>query len=707
MITFERTLYYVTVLDNLRSKHAFLPGSEVIAAFEDIKPRVLRDDFALKGISFDNKPMNIQSLYWTALKWRDEAEANSLKNTSVYLELPSEASISTILHDCLHGDYNDDNISEIPAASTARLMDLAFDVAVERSEFFLLGHGRARKDRTAYRHQISTAKRIIEDMYGVGIVSDEVGLGKTIVAGLIIEDLLEHEPAANILILVPYNLRTQWAIEQLPDFFGRIVPSDFGNHITTLQAAAKAQILLFALDQAKGDGKGDVIAKALMKRSWDLLILDEAHDCKNANTLRFRFVYSLRARRRLFLTATPLHNSGYDVFSLATLLKPGCLGSQSSFSENYMRGKQTISDSNGLQESLFGIMTRTRRKETGLPFAKRKFKTIKVTEFLQQEKQLYDELLSLLQGVYQRQMGASAQIMRPSLKEQHVSQFVLISMLVLREIASHPLSVINTLEKALRERVLEFARLTRDDSDLQQLDEFIKRYKTVRWDETHHSKSGVFLKEVEGLLKQKRKFIVFVNYLATHRFMVRLLKRVYPELTVLGYSGTLGKNDKDQVIEQFRDKSLYSCLISTDAGGQGLNLQDADCVVNYDYPWNPMRMEQRIGRVDRASQASKEISVLNFRTLGTVEEYVQIVLTTKLKECRAVLGDFSSPLEIEKIYEDKLTMGIGRALMESVDADDMRLRMNRLGESELNSYVGEYAIYEKQTPKKWTWQPRD
>ena len=168
----------------------------------------------------------------------------------------------------------------------------------------------------------------------------------------------------------------------------------------------------------------------------------------------------------------------------------------------------------------------------------------------------------------------------------------------------------------------------------------------------------------------------------------------------------MGPDLKTEATTAFKDEAK-ACLVSTDSGGQGLNLQFADCVVNYDFPWNPMRIEQRIGRVDRVKQQSKLVKILNFRTTGTVEEYVQIVLTSKLKECRSVLGEFTSPLQIEKIYEDKLTMGIGKALMEAANAEDMRKRMMKLGEDDLRRYIGEYSLYEEQAPPEWTWRPRD
>jgi SNF2 family DNA or RNA helicase len=701
----ERVLYYVTVLNRLRVDKVSMPAAELISALEDVPPREVKSDFLSRSISLDTgNTVTPHALYWKAVAWRDEVEREALESYDLSLELPTESAIGAMLQ-----GSRSLRTSQLPggvsAAAAARLADLSFDVGMESSDLFLEGHGAARDGRVAYRHQIATAKRVLEEMCGVGIVADEVGLGKTIVAGLILEDLLMHEPDAHVLILVPGNLRKQWAEEELPGFFGRNVAWDFGGDL--LQAAAQEPVILFALDHAKGDAEDNALATILMQRRWDLVILDEAHDCKNAESIRFRFVYSLRARRRVFLTATPVHNSGYDIFTLATLLKPGCLGPRSSFSEHYMASERAVKDSSGLQDSLRTLMTRTLRPESGMPFVKRKFTTIKVEEFKAQEEVLYDELLGLLRGIYRRHMGAGAEIMRPSARRQHVSQFVLIAMLVLREMASHPLSAIETLKTALRKRVTEFARLTRDDSDLVKLDAFISRYTGQKWDVTQHAKSERFLDEAGRLFAADRKFIVYVNYLKTHGILIKLLKRAHPDWRILKYEGTLDRADKDEAIRVFNDKSIRSCLVSTDAGGQGLNLQAADCVVNYDFPWNPMRVEQRVGRVDRASQKSKNIRVINIRTLGTVEEYVQIVLTSKLKECRSVLGDFSSPLEVEKIYEDKLTMGIGNALMESTDAEDMRRRMSRLGQGELDRYVGSYVDYEKQAPSEWTWRPRD
>lgn len=698
----DRVQIYVEMLDALRARSRSLPAGDLLAAFDNLAPALVREDLRTMGIGAgEHDDVNLQDTFWKVYGLRDLLEQEALSAVDVKVQLPSEEEIVRALRG-VGGMVR----AAIPADQAVRLTDDAFDASLESKDLFVLGQGRMRAGEVAFRHQLVTAKRVLEEMHGVAIVADEVGLGKTIVAGLIVEELLAREPQATVLILVPPNLREQWAESELPKFFGRSIPWDLGKETTAV--AARNQVVLLSIDRAKGKLKGrqDALTATLLQRRWDLLILDEAHDCRNQDRLRFRFVYSLRARRRIFLTATPIHNSGYDIFTLATLLKPGCLGPRSNFSENYMAGERAIANGEALQRALAPLMTRTLRRDSGLSFARRQLTAIEVADFKEEESALYDELLAVLRGIYHRHMGPSAKLMTPA-RPLHVSQFVLIAMLVLREMASHPLAAIETLRKALRQRVAEFARMTRDDSDLAKLDAFIERYTNHPWDVSHHAKSQRLITEAGRLISAGRKLIIYVNYLKTLNMVVEALRKEHPEIRVLSYEGKMSPGEKKNVIRLLGDPAVRACLVSTDAGGQGLNLQAADCVVNYDFPWNPMRVEQRVGRVDRASQESKEISILNFKTVGTVEEYVQIVLTWKLNECISVLGEFSSPFEIEKIYEDKLTMGIGTALMESTDADDMRRRMQRLAADDLRRYVGDYAQYEKDVPSEWTWRPQD
>jgi SNF2 family DNA or RNA helicase len=698
-----RVLLYLAALESLRSNTQRIRSADFILSIGDIAPNEVRDDFAAMGIPFEDKTdLDVNLAYWALVKVRSVAEQDAVKAKEIDVHiLRTEDIYRAIRQGPLGEAATNDSFPRSPQG--AQLIDAAFDLALNNPELFLLGHGRMVEGQVAFRHQLEAARNALEEMAGVAIIADEVGLGKTIIAGLILEEVLAREPEATALILVPANLREQWVEDELPGFFDRRPVSDIKG--LTYSQLADVKVMLLSLDQAKGTRKDSALSTLLISRTWDLLILDEAHECRNDESLRFKFVYSLKARKRIFLTATPIHNTGYDIFNLATLLKPGCLGHKRFFGETYMDGERVLKANDALQAAIRPMMTRTLRRKTGIRFAKRSLVSVRIDKFKKEESDLYDELLQLLRGVYQRHMGSAAEIARPSGRRQHVSQFVLISMLVLREMASHPLAAIGTLKAALRERVREFAATTHDDSDLRRLDAIIERYQRQTWDISHHAKSERLLEEASRLFASSRKFVIYVNYLETQKILTRLLKQQHPEMAVVSYEGGLGRDQKKAAIRAFRENK-HACLVSTDCGGQGLNLQFADCILNYDFPWNPMRIEQRIGRVDRVKQVSGNVTVLNFCTIGTVEEYVQIVLTSKLKECQHVLGEFASPLQIEKVYEDKLTMGIGSALMNSHDADEMRKRMSSLGESELRRYVGDYLIYEKKAPPQWTWRPR-
>lgn len=697
----KNVLIYLEALERLRKEVIHIRSAEFVLLIETLTAEEVRNDFVSMGLPWEPRGnIDVNQAYWAVVNRQAEVEREISTETNLQPEFPTEADILAAL------PQRESPERAERAFEAAQMLDLSFE-ALENLALALLGHGRMTDGNVAFRHQLSTAKSVIEEMNGLAIVADEVGLGKTNIAGLILEELFAHEPNASALILVPANLRSQWADIELPRYFRRRVLTDAHN----LAAIAKAPVVLLSLDQAKGTGKGDALSTVLIRRKWDLLIIDEAHDCRNAERLRFKFVYSLQAKRKVFLTATPIHNSGYDIFNLATLLKPGFFGQRRFFAEQHMNGERILKDSTALQDKVQPLMSRTLRSDTNIHFAKRKIRTIEIKNFKHEETVLYNQLLSLLQGIYRRHMGAAAQIGSPSGSPRHVSQFVLIAMLVLREMASHPLAAIETLKTALRKRVEEFAKITHDDSDLNTLDEFIKAYTSQTWDVEHHAKSERLLKEAGKLLKAGKKFVIYVNYRKTHQILLNELAREHPNSTIVSYEGSLGREEKDEAISVFK-AAPKTCLVSTDCGGQGLNLQFAESVINYDFPWNPMRIEQRIGRVDRVrskeeSKTIKEVNILNFRTRGTVEEYVQIVLTAKIKECRAVLGEFQSPLQIEKVYEDKLTMFIGRELMEARDAADMRRRMINLGVEDLTHYIGDYSEYEKEAPSTWVWRPRD
>lgn len=699
-------LSYLTVLSRLRSEgRQRISFNDFAASMEELTPQGVRKELAalkVETVGF----IDINRAYWAVERAQAAAKNTARQAESIHLALPGRNELLELLQASITGARPFiEGVEESKAAEAVMALDAAYDYAVETPDLFLLGHGRMAAGEVAFHHQIRTSKQFLEDMGNATLVADEVGLGKTIIAGLAIEEVCKRIHGHAVLILVPPNLRRQWH-EKLGKFFGLSVATDRGP--LSYEKLSREGILLLSLDKSKGKRKDTAVREILLGRKWDLLIVDEAHQCRNESSIRHKFVFSLRAARRLFLTATPVQNSGYDIFSLANLLLPGFFGQKVVFTERHMATERTLKNSQAIQDQLTSLMLRTLRRDTGgLPFAIREDpRAVRVTDFKQEEKAIYDRLLTILKGIYNRHLGSSAAVQFPSGRESHVSQFVLIAMLVLREMASHPLAAVGTLKSALRDKVLEMARLSRDDSDLNDLDEFIKKYDKQKWDVRHHAKSERLVQLAGELIAAGRTCVIYVNYHITHDIVSKLISKASPKVLILGYHGKLCQDQKDRVLERFRNER-GAFLISTDCGAEGLDMEFADTVINYDFPWNPMRLEQRIGRVDRYGQPpAKTISVYNFLTEGTVEEYVQIVLTRKIKECQIVLGEFTSPLEIEKVYEDKMVMGIGNALMNSRDADDMRAKMNALKADDWRGYVGDYGLYEKRTPQRWTWSPR-
>jgi SNF2 family DNA or RNA helicase len=704
-LPFDHLISYLAVLSQLRNrKRRRISFNEFVCAFENLTPQTVRKEVSGLGIEVVGE-LDVDRAYWELFRAQTAAENSVQQANAVTVVAPEREELVQVLQKCLSNtNALCDNIDQNKVADAVIAIDAAYDYAAEKPEFFVLGHGRMAPGKVAFVHQIGTCKRLLEDMGGAALVADEVGLGKTIVAGLVIEETRARISDHSVLILVPPNLRRQWS-EKLVQFFGLTVATDRGP--LSYEQLSRARVLLLSLDNAKGKKEVTAVRDILLRRKWDLLVVDEAHECRNEDSIRHKFVFSLCAATRLFLTATPVQNSGYDIYSLANLLLPGFFGQKVVFTERHMATERTLKNSLAIQDQLSSLILRTLRKDTGgIPFAEReKPIAVRVNKFKKEEKEIYDQLLTILRGVYNRHLGSSAKVRLPSGRESHVSQFVLVAMLVLREMASHPRAALGTLQLALRERVLEMAQLSRDDSELTNLDAFIERYTKQEWDRAHHAKSERLVELVGELIDSGRRCVIYVNYHITHDIVSKLVSEARSKADVLGYHGKLSQDRKDKVLEAFRNEP-GACLISTDCGGQGLDMEFADTVINYDFPWNPMRLEQRIGRIDRFGQKAKSVRIYNFLTKGTVEEYVQIVLTRKVKECQLVLGEFTSPLEIEKVYEDKMAMGIGNALMTSRDADDMRAKMNALKADGWRAYVGDYGTYEKETPQRWTWSPR-
>ncbi len=239
-------------------------------------------------------------------------------------------------------------------------------------------------DLTPLPHQLEVARQVVENMNGKAILADEVGLGKTIEAGLILKEYMIRGLVKKVLILVPASLVSQWEMELNTKF-----------HIPAI-AQKKSyvweqfDVVVSSIDTAKRAPHKDIINQL----NYDLIIIDEAHKLKNNKTKNYEFVQNLKKRFCLLLTATPIQNRIEEIFNLVSLLKPGHLGSESAFFDKYKKDARSVHDDEHLRELVNKVMIRNRRSDTGIEWTKRQVETILI-HLSNEERALYNAIEDL------------------------------------------------------------------------------------------------------------------------------------------------------------------------------------------------------------------------------------------------------------------------------------------------------------------------
>ncbi|MGH3665780.1 MAG: DEAD/DEAH box helicase, partial [Egibacteraceae bacterium] len=230
-----------------------------------------------------------------------------------------------------------------------------------------------------YPHQLRAAERALRQMRGRGLLADEVGLGKTIEAGLVLSELRLRGLARRVLVLAPVGLLEQWR-EELDRKFAMpsvVAQADRrGARRRTLRDGGEDAVVLASLQSARRDP----LRAALTAEAWDLVIVDEAHRLKNPRTASARVARALRTRYLLLLTATPVENRLGDLFQLVSLVRPGHLGTPRQFRSRHGAGDVAAPrDLEGLRAGLRSVMVRHRRSELGVLLPGRVAETRRVT----------------------------------------------------------------------------------------------------------------------------------------------------------------------------------------------------------------------------------------------------------------------------------------------------------------------------------------
>jgi len=540
-------------------------------------------------------------------------------------------------------------------------------------------------------HQLKALNRAISHSQVRYLLADEVGLGKTIEAGLVMRELKLRGLVRRILVVAPKGLATQWISEMQFHFnenFQLLFPGEFTN--TLENSWENHDQVICSMDSIKPieKRKGWNLAKInqynkqrfddIISAGWDLIVVDESHRLQGSTdtVARFKLGQGLSdaAPYFLLLSATP-HQGKSDGFQrLMSLLDRDVFPDQASIT----------------QERVKPYVIRTEKRQAidaeGKPlFLPRKTQLVSVAWSAKHapQRDLYDAVTEYVRLGYNQALET----------KQNAIGFLMI--LMQRLVVSSPAAIRATLERRLA--VLNKPTLATQTNLLteeeweeldgqQQTDELLNsRVKSLKnekqevqglLDLAEHcvqqgidAKADALLEWITTLQREENdpdiKVLIFTEFLPTQAMLAEFLSSRGMSVVIL--NGSLSMDERKQVQHAFAKDTRI--LISTDAGGEGLNLQFCHVIINYDIPWNPMRLEQRIGRVDRIGQ-KKVVRALNLVFENTVEHRVREVLEEKLYIILEEFGVDKTGDVLDSAQAGQLFDGLYTGALQNPDAID-------------------------------------
>lgn len=442
-----------------------------------------------------------------------------------------------------------------------------------------------------FPHQLQAAARVLRHMQGRAILADEVGLGKTIEAGLVLSELRLRGLARRALVLVPAGLVDQWQ-EELDRKFALPSVVAQGKGWPPVNAMGDQPVVIASLASARRSPLRDTFTTD----PWDLVIVDEAHRVRNARSASGRLARTLRSRHLLLLTATPVENRLGDLHELVSLVRPGHLGTPAQFRARHGAGSAPgqASDLAVLRSRLGDVMVRHRRSEVALMLPRRLAHTRRVVPQVDES-----ELYRLVSERVRHDGRSASPTQAMGLRS------------IARLAGSSPPALAAGLEKR---GWADLARRARRLVTTEKADAFLEVLK-------HHR-------------ARSEKVVVFTAFRHTLGFLTGLVAET--GIAVAAYHGGLARREKEAAIRSFRDDA--EVLVTTEAGGEGRNLQFCHAMVNFDLPWNPMQIEQRLGRIHRIGQ-EHDVELTNLVARGTIEDRILGVLETKINLFELVVGE--------------------------------------------------------------------
>jgi SNF2 family DNA or RNA helicase len=476
-------------------------------------------------------------------------------------------------------------------------------------------------------------------MRGRAILADEVGLGKTIEAGLVLSELRLRGMAGRTLVLTPAGLVEQWR-EELERKFGLPTVVARGGAAQAADAVVLASVAAARREPARA---------VLVADPWDLVIVDEAHRLRSPRSASGRLVRSLTSRYLLLLTATPVENRLEDLYELVSLVAPGLLGTPAEFRRLHAEPRAaTVTTAvprnvEALRARTREVMIRHRRSEVALMLPQRLAETVLVTPN-GDEAQLYAQIVTRVRAAAREAPSHHRLTLRA----------------LTRLAGSSPAAVAPTLAKVGWHDLSEQASAVR-----------------------RPAKIAALVDRLRPFAEAEEKVLVFTAFRQTLDALAAAADHAGIPAAV--YHGSLSRQDKEKAVSAFRDE--VPVLLTTESAGEGRNLQFCHVMVNVDLPWNPMQIEQRLGRIHRIGQ-DHDVLLTNLVARGTIEQRILHVLESKINLFELVVGELD--MILGRIEDDVDFEGsIFDAFVDAADDTEFAARLEALGD-QLARARGEY-----------------
>jgi superfamily II DNA or RNA helicase len=637
---------------------------------------------------------------------------------------------------------------------TGQLADVIYSMEATNTDF--------------YSYQFKPVLKLLQSPSNGILIADEVGLGKTIEAGLIWTELRSRYDMRRLLVLCPAVLKTKWQMELRFRFGVKADICDARQVLATLQdpGASQAGFAMIASlqglrpnrdwedpDQIKSPRAQ--LARYLVEKEnedqlVDLLVIDEAHYMRNPETKTNKLGELFRniSEHAVFMTATPVHNKNDDLFSVLTILDPDTFQRRGDFSDILEANRPLV-------------------EARDLILRQGQLDLVELGELLEQAS-AHPLLVGNRQLVSLAKTAAEADLTDPEIRSRFAYRLETVNLLshvytrtrkrdvedwrVVREpvAESIPLSPIEkefyemvtsvVIDYAQGRNINELFLLAMPQRQMSScmpaalktwqnrrpdLDPYLTEDTNSEPNKNQSQSAQTMGPLTRTLVERSDQMVSFDQLFANDSKYIRLKEALsrffkdHPDEKIILFStfiGTLdylkerlnddgfsnivmtgqGREPKDDIIKRFKAPDGPRILLSSEVGGEGIDLQFSRVVVNYDLPWNPMRVEQRIGRIDRLGQTADQVLIWNLFYDQTIDSRIYTRLYEKLDLCRNALGDFEAVLgdELRKLTNDLLAGHLSPKQQEDrIDQTAQALAARRQDEERLEENASQLIAY--------------